>query len=98
MRGRTGRLKTLAQELKIVVFLVLQLNKNGDLQLAKAVENELDLHLSIQPMDENEIRAELARLSTCNYKLNILKGRNAPRGWIPLRFDGPKLRFEGRTK
>ena len=98
MTNAARRLKTLAQELKIVVFLVLQLNKNGDLQLAKAVENELDLHLSIQPMDENEIRAELARLSTCNYKLNILKGRNAPRGWIPLRFDGPKLRFEGRTK
>ena len=95
LTGAARRLKTLAQQLGIVVFMVAQVKKDGSLQMASYMENEADLHLMLEPMGEEEVAKYAAQLQPWNYKLHIKKGRNAPRGNLLMHFYGEKLIFRG---
>jgi replicative DNA helicase len=85
------KLKTMAQQLDLVVFMVAQAKKDGGLQQASYMENEADLHLSLEQMDD----AEMVKFAPYNYFVNVCKARNAPRCQIKMRFVGEKLLFIG---
>ena len=91
------RLKTLAQELKIVVIMVAQVKKDGSLQQASYMENECDLHLRLEPMSDKEATERMAMLEPWNYRLQISKGRNCAKGFTYMQFVGEKLRFIGES-
>lgn len=82
------RLKTLAQQTKTVMFMVAQVRKDGQLQSATYMENECDLHLRLEPLDED---------GQWNYKVHISKGRNCQTGYVMFNFVGEKLTFRGES-
>jgi replicative DNA helicase len=88
------KLKTIAQQYEIVVFMLAQVDSNGKLAMAKYMEHEADLHLQIRPIDEDEKAACISKMEWFwNYAISIEKGRSSPRGTIPVRFAGEKLLF-----
>ena len=87
------RIKTLAQQLNIVVIMVAQLGDDGSLRMSKQMDTEADLHLSVERLSESEILAQQSMMNTWNCKLHILKGRSAPKGFIMMHFNGEKLKF-----
>jgi replicative DNA helicase len=88
------KLKTIGQQLDLVVFMVAQVNKEGYLAMASQIEHEADLHLHIRPLAEKEEREFLSKLITWwNYYLVVAKGRSCPTGKIPVRFAKEKLTF-----
>jgi replicative DNA helicase len=88
------KLKTIGQQLDLVVFMVAQVNKEGYLAMASQIEHEADLHLHIRPLVEKEEREFLSKLITWwNYYLVVAKGRSCPTGKIPVRFAKEKLTF-----
>lgn len=89
------KLKTLAQQCKVIMFMVAQVRKDGQLQSATYMENEADLHLRIEPMSEEESDRMAAQLKPWNYRVHINKGRNCQKGWTFYRFIGEKLTFLG---
>ena len=89
------RLKTLAQQCDVVMFMVAQVRKDGALQSASYMENEADLHLSLEPMSEEEADRMSANMKPWNYRLHIRKGRNCQKGWTFMKFNGEKLTFYG---
>jgi len=89
------RLKTLAQQCDVVLFMVAQVRKDGALQSASYMENEADLHLSLEPMSEEEADRMSANMKPWNYRLHIRKGRNCQKGWTFMKFNGEKLTFYG---
>jgi len=86
------RLKTLAQQTKTVMFMVAQVRSDGRLQSATYMENECDLHLSLEPLDDD---TPDENLNLWNYKVHVKKGRNCQVGWTYFRFNGDKLTFTG---
>lgn len=80
------RLKTLAQQTQTVMFMVAQVRKDGQLQSATYMENECDLHLRLEPLEEDGM---------WNYKVHISKGRNCQTGYVMFNFIGEKLTFVG---
>lgn len=87
-------LKTIAQELKIAVIVLAQLNEDGGLQAAKRMRNEADIMLKIQPMTNDEVNEALSK----GYKVNPdywiyvdknREGRNEV--LIPVRFDKSRM-------
>lgn len=83
-------LKMLAQNLKIVVMCLVQLNPDGSLQGAKRMKNESDLMLKLAPIprDELEENEELKKYRNPNYYLHIEKNRDGRSGVsIPITFD-----------
>lgn len=89
------KLKTLAQQCKVIMFMVAQVKKDGSLQSASYMENEADLHLRIEPMGDAETEKMVAQLLPWNYRVHISKGRNCQKGWMFFRFVGEKLTFLG---
>lgn len=88
------KLKTIGQKYGLVVFMIAQNDKNGNLAMASYMEHEADLHLHVRPLEEKEINKFTPNMQTCwNYALVIKKGRSAPKGTIPMRFVGEKLLF-----
>ncbi len=83
--------KLLAQNLKIAVMVLVQLNPDGSLQGAKRMKNECDLMLKLSPfsreeLEENEELNKYARKP--NYYLYIEKNRDGRSGVrIPINFD-----------
>ena len=93
------RLKTIAQQLNIVVFMVAQLTDAGTLQQAKYMENECDLHLVVKRMDDNEIKECLGRCEPWNYKLIVANARSCETGSeMRMYFNGEKLTFVGEPE
>jgi len=88
------RLKTLAQQTKTVMFMVAQVRADGRLQSATYMENECDLHLRLEPL-EDDLPDE--NLNLWNYKVHVSKGRNCQTGWAYFRFTGDKLTFTGEA-
>lgn len=79
------KLKTLAQELKITVLMLCQMNDDDKIEGAKKIRNEADLFCNLQErVDTNE---------HSNYFLCIEKNRDGAVGKIPLKFIGEKLTF-----
>jgi replicative DNA helicase len=84
------KLKTIGQQFGLVVFMVAQNDKSGNLAMASYMEHEADLHLHVRPLADVE-RGKFA--PHWNYALVIKKGRSSPQGVIPVRFVGEKLKF-----
>lgn len=83
-------LKMLAQNLKIVVMCLVQLNPDGSLQGAKRMKNECDLMLKLAPISREELEEneELKKYRNPNYYLHIEKNRDGRSGIrIPITFD-----------
>lgn len=83
--------KMLAQNLKIVVMCLVQLNPDGTLQGAKRMKNECDLLLKLSPIPREELEEneELKKYDVMpNYSIFIDKNRDGQSGIrIPIYFD-----------
>ncbi|MEA1961336.1 MAG: DnaB-like helicase C-terminal domain-containing protein [Bacillota bacterium] len=83
--------KILAQNLKMVVMCLVQLNPDGSLQGAKRMKNECDLMIKLSPIPKQEIEEndELKKYDVIpNYSIFIEKNRDGQSGiQIPILFD-----------
>lgn len=82
--------KMLAQNLKIAVFCLVQLNPDGTLQGAKRMKNECDLMLKLSPLDPDDLLTDdnLKKYLNPNYALYVEKNRDGVSGIrIPIVFD-----------
>jgi replicative DNA helicase len=82
--------KTLAQNLKMVVICLVQLNPDGTLQGAKRMKNECDLMLKLRPIPKEELEEneQLKNYLHPNYYIEIEKNRDGRSGVkIPICFD-----------
>jgi len=82
--------KMLAQNLKIAVMCLVQLNPDGSLQGAKRMKNECDLMLKLSPIprDELEENEELKKYMNPNYYIYVEKNRDGRSGVrMPIKFD-----------
>ncbi len=85
------KLKTAGQKYGLVVLMVAQNDKSGNLAMASYMEHEADLHLHVRPLDKDELGKMDGE--PWNYAVQIKKGRSAPKGAIPVRYVGNKLTF-----
>jgi replicative DNA helicase len=83
--------KMLAQNLKMVVMCLVQLNPDGSLQGAKRMKNECDLMLKLSPISKEELEEneELKKYDMMpNYAIYVDKNRDGQSGIrIPINFD-----------
>ncbi len=82
--------KMLAQNLKIAVMCLVQLNPDGTLQGAKRMKNECDLMLKLSPIPKEDLveDEELKKYLNPNYYITIEKNRDGRSGVrIPIQFD-----------
>ena len=83
--------KMLAQNLKMVVMCLVQLNPDGSLQGAKRMKNECDLMLKLSPISKEELEEneELKKYNMMpNYAIYVDKNRDGQSGIrIPINFD-----------
>lgn len=83
--------KMLAQNLKMVVMCLVQLNPDGSLQGAKRMKNECDLMLKLSPISKEELEEneELKKYDMLpNYAIYVDKNRDGQSGIrIPINFD-----------
>jgi replicative DNA helicase len=82
--------KMLAQNLKIAVMCLVQLNPDGTLQGAKRMKNECDLMLKLSPIPREDLAEdeELKKYLNPNYYITIEKNRDGRSGVrIPIHFD-----------
>lgn len=83
--------KMLAQNLKMVVMCLVQLNPDGSLQGAKRMKNECDLMLKLSPISKEEMEEseELKKYDIMpNYAIYVDKNRDGQSGIrIPICFD-----------
>lgn len=82
--------KILAQNLKIAVMCLVQLNPDGSLQGAKRMKNECDLMLKLSPIPREELEEneELKKYLNPNYYIYVDKNRDGRSGVrIPITFD-----------
>lgn len=83
--------KMLAQNLKMVVMCLVQLNPDGTLQGAKRMKNECDLMLKLSPISKEEMEEneELKKYDMMpNYAIYVDKNRDGQSGIrIPINFD-----------
>lgn len=82
--------KMLAQNLKIAVMCLVQLNTDGTLQGARRMKNECDLMLKLAPIpkEDFELDEEIKKYLNPNYYLIIEKNRDGRSGVrIPVTFD-----------
>lgn len=93
LTGAARRLKTLAQEQQIAIIMLAQLSASGRLAQASYMSHEADLWLNLRKPNEDETKAFLGGKLPWNLILEIVKGRNAPTGIIPLFFFGDRLTF-----
>jgi replicative DNA helicase len=75
-------LKSLAQELNVVVLALSQLNDAGQLRESRAIGQDADIVLHIAGDDNGKPE-----------RIEIQKHRNGPRCRIPVNFDGRFMRF-----
>lgn len=98
MEQSARTLKTMAQELNIVVIMVAQMSSNGE-NLAKgsSMKNEADLWMNIRRLSKEESREIYGvgeDASLWNVLLEIRKARNAETGTsIPMHFHGETLSY-----
>lgn len=93
LTGAARRLKTLAQEQELAIIMLAQLSASGKLAQASYMSHEADLWLNLRKPHEEEMKDILKTREPWNMILEIVKGRNAPTGAIPLYFFGDRLTF-----
>ncbi len=85
--------KMLAQNLKIAVICLVQLNQDGSLQGAKRMKNECDLMLKLSPIPREDLEEDenLKKYLNPNYYIYVEKNRDGRSGVrIPIVFDFQK--------
>lgn len=92
LKNIAKKMKTLAQELKITIIMLAQLNEDEKLEGAKAMKNEADLFAYLQEVTNQE---ELFNIAPYNYYLVIDKNRDGKSMRLRLKFIGEKLTFVG---
>lgn len=100
------KLKTLAQQLEMTIFMVAQQTKEGYLQGAKAMENEATVFMILDRPKEVEANLDESKDKRIAKKLSkyreldadgaiiISKNRVGPEGRILIKFYEDQLRFE----
>jgi len=90
--------KILAQELKIPIMILCQLNTtDGTLQGTKRIKNESDLMMKLCPIAREE-QEDYRQYTNANYRLYVDKNRNGESGFnIPVHYDMPVQRLEQAT-
>lgn len=87
-------LKTIAQELKIAVIILAQLNDDGNLQAAKRMRNEADILIKLLPMSNDEQVEALSKgyKVQADYWVYLDKNRDGQgEVYIPVKFEKIKL-------
>ena len=91
LKAAAMKLKTMAQQLDLVVIMIAQLNKSGNLAQASQMDQEADLWLNLTRVREEE---QLAKMYPFNAIAYINKARNAENEVaLPLLFTGDTLTF-----
>lgn len=86
--------KILAQELKIPIMILAQLNPDGTLQGAKRIKNECDMLLKLIPIGRDEAE-EYTEYTNANYRIYVDKNRDGDSDLnVPLHFDKGIQRLE----
>ncbi|WP_455577084.1 DnaB-like helicase C-terminal domain-containing protein [Anaerosinus sp.] len=89
-KSAAQKLKTIAQELGLVVIMIAQLSKSGDLAQSSYMSHEADLWLSIEKMNEEDVFNN----EPFNRWLDIKKARNVDdTSMLRFRFNGDTLTF-----
>lgn len=91
LKNIAKKMKTLAQELKITIIMLAQLNEDEKLEGAKSMKNEADLFAYLREAQGNE----LLEIAPYNYFLVIDKNRDGKSMKLRLKFIGEKLTFVG---
>lgn len=91
LKAAAMKLKTMAQQLDLVVIMIAQLNKSGNLAQASQMDQEADLWLNLTRVREEE---QLAKMYPFNAIAYVNKARNAENEVaLPLLFTGDTLTF-----
>lgn len=91
LKSAAQKLKTLAQELKIVIVMIAQLNANGRLAQSSYMAHEADLWINLTKVEEKE---KLKEIEPYNIIAFIKKSRNSESNVaLPFYFYGDKLTF-----
>lgn len=91
LKAAAMKLKTMAQQLDLVVIMIAQLNKAGNLAQASQMDQEADLWLNLTRVREEE---QLAKMYPFNAIAYVNKARNAENEVaLPLLFTGDTLTF-----
>ena len=91
LKSAAQKLKTLAQELQIVVIMVSQVNGSGELAQGGYMKHEADLWLNLNAIEE---KADLKKYAPWNVYCEIKKARNSKKVKdLRFRFEGDILTF-----
>ena len=91
LKAAAMKLKTIAQQLDMVVIMIAQLNKAGNLAQASQMDQEADLWLNLTKITDEQ---QLEKLYPYNYVAYVNKARNAEKDVsLPLLFTGDTLTF-----
>ncbi len=93
------RLKTIAQELNIVVVMLAQLSKENTLARASYMLHEADAWLNLRKLEDKEQREVMENRLPWSHVLEVRKARNGETGAKSfLLFDGPTMTFTDDEK
>ena len=91
LKAAAQKLKTMAQDLNMVVIMLAQLSKSGDLAQASYMAHEADLWINIKRL---EYQDELAKFYPYNSLLELRKARSADKSRpIGMLFVGDRMTF-----
>lgn len=91
LKAAAMKLKTMAQQLDLVVIMIAQLNKSGNLAQASQMDQEADLWLNLTRVRDEE---QLGKMYPFNAIAYVNKARNAENEVaLPLLFTGDTLTF-----
>lgn len=91
LKAAAMKFKTMAQQLDLVVIMIAQLNKSGNLAQASQMDQEADLWLNLTRVREEE---QLEKMYPYNAIAYVNKARNAENEVaLPLLFTGDTLTF-----
>lgn len=95
LKSAAQKLKTMAQDLQMVVIMIAQLSESGRLAQASYMSHECDLWLNLTKIQKED----LEKYEPWNFVAQIRKARNADTGKpMFLRFDGDTITFTDRKK
>lgn len=95
LKAAAQKLKTLAQDLGIIVVMIAQLSEKGTLAQSSYMAHEADLWINLARIEEEKLNASYP----FNMILQLKKARNAPTNKpLPFYFDGDTLTFTDKKE
>ena len=90
LKAAAQKLKTMAQEMGLVVIMIAQLNNDGKLAQSSYMSHEADLWINLKQVSEDDQQ----KLAPWNVILEIKKARNAASSkGLSMRFNGDVLTY-----